>query len=161
VLRALCTRGAGLLGFWVVWIGASPLDLACGIPTAALATALSLRLLPPGPARVRPLALARFALRFLALSGVAGFDVARRAFDPRLPLRPGFASVRAGRIPPGPARECFVGLTSLLPGTLPVAGEGDTLLFHCLDVAQPLVAQVAADEAAFCRALGRSEPAPG
>ncbi len=42
---------------------------------------------------------------------------------------------------------------ALLPGTVP-AGEDDAhLLYHCLDVDQPVVAELAEEEAALVRAL--------
>ena len=122
--------------------------------TAVVATWTSLRLLPPG-ARMRPLALGRFALRFFGQSVVAGADVARRALDPRLPLHPGFARCPT-RLPPGLARDAFCTIASLLPGTLPV-GDADpsgALRVHCLDVGQDVPAQMAEEEAAFVAALG-------
>ena len=92
------------------------------------ATWTSLHLLPPGGARGSPAALRRLALRFLYQSVVAGADVARRALDPRLPLRPGFVAYPVG-FPPGAARNVFATLTSLLPGTVPSEEEsGDTRL---------------------------------
>jgi multicomponent Na+:H+ antiporter subunit E len=64
---------------------------------------------------------------------MAGVDVARRALDPRLPLRPGFVTY-APRLPPGGARDAFCALASLMPGTLPAdTNEDGTLLVHCLD----------------------------
>jgi multicomponent Na+:H+ antiporter subunit E len=84
---------------------------------------------------------------------VAGIDVARRALDPRLPLRPGFVSYPVC-FPPGPARNAFTSLTSLLPGTVPAGDDGEHLVYHCLDVDQPVVAQLAAEETALSRAVG-------
>ena len=98
--------------------------------------------------------LARLALRFLCQSVVAGMDVARRALDPRLPLRPGFVTYPV-RFPPGTARNAFAALTSLLPGTVPAGDEDGQLVYHCLDVDQPVVSQLAAEEAALSRALAR------
>ena len=92
-------------------------------------------------------------MRFLYQSVVAGLDVARRALDPRLPLRPGFVTYPVG-FPPGTARNAFTTLTSLLPGTVPAGEEGGAVLYHCLDVDQPVVSQLAAEEAALSRALG-------
>ena len=59
------------------------------------------------------------------------------------------------RIAAGPARNAFCALESLLPGTLP-AGSNDqgALVVHCLDVDQPILAQMAADEALFVAAFG-------
>ena len=82
--RAVLLRGAAFFGFWVVLIGVGPADLAAGVVAAAAATWASLRLAPPGAGRVRFSALPGFTLRFLWQSVIAGWDVARRAFDPRL-----------------------------------------------------------------------------
>jgi multicomponent Na+:H+ antiporter subunit E len=147
-------RAAALLGFWLLLIGAAPDDLAVGAPTALAAAWASDRLLPPGARRVRPGALAALALRLAGESLVAGADVARRALSPRLPLRPGFVS-HPLRLAPGPARDAFCALTSLLPGTVPAGSDArGALQVHCLDVAQPVAARLADDEARFARALG-------
>jgi multicomponent Na+:H+ antiporter subunit E len=146
-------RALVFLVLWLVLAGAGPADLPAGIVAAALATRASVRLLPPGQWGLRPIALARLALRFLYQSIVAGIDVARRAIDPRLPLHPGFVTYPV-RLPPGAARNVFVTLTSLLPGTVPAGVEGEHLVYHCLDVDQPIVAQLAAEEAALSQAIG-------
>jgi multicomponent Na+:H+ antiporter subunit E len=117
------------------------------------ATLTSLRLLPLGTGRMRPAASAWLVLRLLHQSVVAGADVARRALDPRLPLRPGFVIYPVG-LPPGPARNMFTTLMSLLPGTVPTGSDANgRLVIHCLDVGQPVVAQLAAEEAHFVRAM--------
>jgi multicomponent Na+:H+ antiporter subunit E len=144
-------RTAGFLSFWVILAGVDPVDLVVGVFAAALATWTSLRLLPPGQWRFRPLALSQLALRFLYQSIVAGMDVARRALDPRLPLRPGFVLYPV-RFAPGAARNAFASLTSLLPGTVPAREEGGQLMYHCLDVDQPVVSSLAAEETALLRA---------
>ncbi|HEX3406853.1 MAG TPA: Na+/H+ antiporter subunit E, partial [Caulobacteraceae bacterium] len=84
-----------------------------------------------------------------------GVDVARRALDPRLPLRPGLVTYPIG-FPPGAARNVFTILTSLLPGTVPAADEGDVLVYHCLDVEQPVLAQLAAEETTISRTFRRA-----
>ena len=77
---------------WLVLTSAAIKDVPIGIVTAIGAAWISLKLLPPGAARPSwPKAL-RYILRFLRQSIVAGFDIARRAFDPRLPIHPGFVS---------------------------------------------------------------------
>ena len=86
---------------------------------------------------------------------VAGIDVARRALDPRLPLHPGFVVYQTG-LPPGPSQHMFTTLMSLLPGTVPTGpAPGGSLLIHCLDVEQPITAQLAAEEALFSSVVGR------
>ncbi len=152
-MRAALARTAGLLAFWVVLIGAGPGDLVVGVLTACLGAWVSVRLLPAGTLRLHPIALTALALRFAWQSVVAGWDVARRAFDPRLPMRPGFASYPV-RLPPGPARNIFTMITSLLPGTVPAGDDGDAVLYHCLDTEQPVLAQLAAEEKVLSPVLG-------
>jgi multicomponent Na+:H+ antiporter subunit E len=152
VLRASLVRATGFLAFWLVLFGLNPADLPVAALTAAAATWASLRLLPPGRWRLRPLALVRLALRFLCQSVVAGIDVARRALDPRMPLRPGFVAYPVS-FPPGTARNVFATLTSLLPGTVPAGEASGQLVYHCLDVDQPVASQLAAEETALARAI--------
>jgi len=147
-------RAAGLFGFWLLLTGAAPADLVAGAVAAVLATWASLRLLPPRGRRPQLAAAARLSGRFLLQSIVAGVDIARRALDPRLPLRPGIVLYRL-RIQPGPARSAFSTLASLVPGTLPCGSEGtNTLLVHCLDTADPVAEQLAVEESLLRRAVG-------
>src|SRR5262249_60289196 len=83
---------------------------------------------------------------------VAGIDGARPALDRRLPLHTGFATYAVG-IPPGGLRNVFTALTSLMPGTVPAGDDGRHLVYHCLDVDQPVASQLAAEEAALSRAI--------
>ncbi|MBV9200388.1 MAG: Na+/H+ antiporter subunit E [Alphaproteobacteria bacterium] len=152
--RSVVLRVAGFFLLWVVLTGTYRTDLAAGLVAALAATWVSLRLLPPSIGRVRPVALARLALRFLRQSVVAGVDVARRALDPRLPLRTGFVVYPVG-LPPGPTRHAFTTLMSLLPGTVPAGLHSPgALVIHCLDVEQPVTAQLAAEEALFAALFG-------
>ncbi|HTY78232.1 MAG TPA: Na+/H+ antiporter subunit E [Candidatus Bathyarchaeia archaeon] len=149
-------RGAGLFTFWLLLTGAAPADLAAGALAAALATGASLRLLPPRGRRPQLAAAAQLCGRFLVQSVVAGADVAWRALDPRLPVRPGVVRYRL-RVQPGPARHVFSTLASLVPGTLPCGSEGtNTLLVHCLDVASPVAEQLAVEESLLRRAVGET-----
>lgn len=146
-------RAASLFGLWLLLTGAQPPDLVIGLFAAAAGTWVSLRLIPPGELRVRPLALAALLLYLLREAVRAGFDVAWRALDPRLPVQPGFVSHRLA-LPPGLSRDAFGILTSLMPGTVAAGREGqDELIVHCLDIRQPVAKQLAADEARLARAL--------
>jgi multicomponent Na+:H+ antiporter subunit E len=151
---AAILRGAEFLCLWLVIFGAGAPDLVVGAAAAAAATWTSLHLLPPGRVGLRPVALGKLVLRFFWQSAIAGADVARRALDPKLPLRPGFVLCPT-RLPPGSARSAFRALASLLPGTLPAGTDGGgALRVHCLDVGQDVPAQMAAEEAVFVTALG-------
>jgi multicomponent Na+:H+ antiporter subunit E len=141
-------------GMWIVLYGPDPAALPVGVGAALAATWTSLQLLPPGSFHPRPGSLFVLALRFVLQSVVAGIDVARRALEPRLPLRPGFV-VYPIRMRPSPARNTFLSMASLLPGTLPTGlDETGALVVHCLDTEQPVVAQMAAEETRLIHALG-------
>jgi multicomponent Na+:H+ antiporter subunit E len=134
--------------------GYEPVDLPVGLVTAAAATWASLRLLPPANVQFRLSSLAAFALHFMRQSASSGVEVAWRAFSPRLPLNPGFV-VYPCRLRSAGTRSAFCALSSLLPGTLPAGSdENGALLVHCLDVGQPVAANLAAEEALFSRAIG-------
>ena len=151
---SLLARAVGLFGFWLILSEFSAVDLLVGALAALVAALVSRRLLPPRRWTLRPVVLAGLAVRFLRQSIWAGMDVAWRALDPRLPLRPGFVRYRP-RVPPGPARNAFLTMMSLLPGTLPCGpDEEGGLAVHCLDVSQPVVEQLAVEETAFSRAVG-------
>jgi multicomponent Na+:H+ antiporter subunit E len=153
LLRSAFVRAVGFLVFWLVLAGINPGDLPAAAVAVAAATFVSLHLLPPGRRHLSPLGVTRLALRFPFQAVIAGVDVARRALDPRLPLRPGFVTY-SPRLPPGNARDAFCALASLMPGTLPADTDADgTLLVHCLDIGQPAAAQLAVEEACFMRAL--------
>jgi multicomponent Na+:H+ antiporter subunit E len=152
--RNTLLRAAIFFAFWLILSGTKPADLVVGALAAVAATWVSLRLLPPGGWSLGVVALARLVLRFPLQSIAAGIDVARRAFHRQLPLRPGFVVFRS-RLPAGATRNAFTTLTSLLPGTLPCgADERGGLVIHCLDVDQPVIEQLGAEEALLLEVLG-------
>jgi multicomponent Na+:H+ antiporter subunit E len=151
------SRAAGFFGFWLALTGADAADLAAGAIAAVAGTWASLRLMPAQQWHLRPIRLAGYVLHFLRQSIAAGTDVAWRALDPRLPLRPGLVVYQA-RLPPGTERDAFCAIMSLLPGTLPCGtADDDSLTIHCLDVTQPVVEQLAAEEALWVQTLGGSQ----
>jgi multicomponent Na+:H+ antiporter subunit E len=99
-------------------------------------------------------ALAARLPRFLWQSVLAGIDVARRALHPRLPLATGLVTYRAD-LPRGQARNTFATITSLLPGTVPLADDDAGITYHCLDTTQPVAEQLATEERAYAKALVR------
>ena len=156
-LASAISRAAGFFCFWLVLTGADAGDLAAGLVAGVAATWASLRLMPAQEWNLHPIRLGKFALHFLCQSIVAGTGVAMRALDPRLSLRPGFV-VYQTHLPPGTKRDAFCAITSLLPGTLPCGpAEGNGLTIHCLDVTQPVVEQLAAEEALCIQALGGAQ----
>jgi multicomponent Na+:H+ antiporter subunit E len=153
-MRVAAGRAALFLAFWLMSAGYEPSDLPVGLFAAAAATWASLRLLPPTAVRLRFLSLVMFSLHFFRQSVISGIDVARIACDPRLPLRVGFVVYRC-RLQSAGERGAFCAVASLLPGTLPAGtNEDGDLLIHCLDVTQPVVADLTAEETLFTKVIG-------
>ena len=71
---------------------------------------------------------------------------------------PGYLAYPVG-LPPGPGRAAFGAVTSLMPGTLPGRDRcpDGALVYHCLDIAQPVMAGLARDEALTGPAYGMNE----
>lgn len=162
VIRSAVSRWAGFLLFWLLLaapdLGAPVIDnlvdLLVGVLAAAAATWTSLRLLPPTPGSMRSGALLRLAARVLRNSVVSGFSLLPRVFGPRLSIAPGDLSYPV-RIVPGSARAVFGALTSVVPGTLSLGTDRDgTLVYHCLDVSQPVADDLAIDETLLIETLG-------
>jgi multicomponent Na+:H+ antiporter subunit E len=128
--------------FAVIWwiLTGGPADSwLIGAPIVVVAAWLSLRLWANPPLSLA--GLARF-VPFFAWQSVAGAtDVARRAFQPRMPLRPGLVRHRL-RLPPGACRVTLANVVSMLPGTLSADLDGDELVIHALDTSKDLHAMV-------------------
>jgi multicomponent Na+:H+ antiporter subunit E len=155
-LGSWISRAAGFFGFWLVLTDAGSADLAAGAVATVAATWASLRLMPAEQRQLHPIKLAKFVLHFLRQSIGAGTDVALRALDPRLPLRPGFVVYRTN-LPPGTKRDAFCAIMSLLPGTLPCGpAEGGGIAVHCLDVTQPVLEQLSAEETLYRQTFGEA-----
>ncbi len=156
--RSALLRGAAFFVLWLILMQSLKVsDLAIGAMATALATWVSLRLLPPATGCLHFGSLLLLLPHFLWQSVHGGIDVARRALSPRLPLCPGFVSCPLG-YPPGLARNTFATITSLLPGTVPCDEVDGALVYHCLDTRQPVVEQLWEEERRLARALvaGRS-----
>ena len=124
-----------------------------GLVFVALAVAASLRVWPPGPHRLSPTGLLRYAGFFLIQSVRGGFQVAAMAMRPRLALAPALFEIPL-RLPPGPAVVLLTGTLSLLPGTLSVRLSGTTLGLHALDGRLPIEHEVRAAEAHVAHLFG-------
>lgn len=147
-------RAALFFIFWLMIAGYDAADLPVGAAAAAAATWSSLRLLRPSRVRLRLRPLASFGLHFLGQSVRSGVQVAWLAFQPSMAIRPGFIAYRTG-LRSASTRSAFCALSSLLPGSLPTGSdEQNALLIHCLDVDQPVAANLAAEEALFSRMIG-------
>jgi multicomponent Na+:H+ antiporter subunit E len=153
-LVSALSRGAIFFGLWLLLTNAASADLVPGLLSAVAASWISLRLMPAERGDLRLVSLVKFLLHFLRQSIVAGTEVALLALHPRLPLRAGYI-IYQPRLPPGTRRNVFCAITSLMPGTLPCGSAvSNELAIHCLDVTQPVIEQLSAEEALCIEALG-------
>lgn len=130
--RRLLVRVAFFAALWWLLNGGDARSWIVGGPVVLAAAMLSARLRPERPWRWRLAGVLPMAWFFLRESVRGGFDVARRALRPSLPLNPGMLRFDT-RLPDGSGRLLFTALISLLPGTLVVASEGAALQIHALD----------------------------
>lgn len=126
-------RAAIFAMLWWMLTGGDAPSWIVGGPVVLVATALSLSLRPEQSWRWRLAGVLPMGWFFLRQSLRGGFDVARRALHPRLPLNPGVLRFNT-RLPAGSARLFFIGLISLLPGTLVLGIEEAVLEIHALAV---------------------------
>jgi multicomponent Na+:H+ antiporter subunit E len=146
-------RGAAFFLFWMLLLqSVKPADLAVGLFACIGATWVSLHLLPPSSGGLRFGKLLALLPHFLWESVLAGVDVARRAFSPRMPLSPGFVTCPLA-FPPGFARNTFATITSLLPGSVPADETEGVLVYHALDDTSPVVEQLWKEERLLARSL--------
>jgi multicomponent Na+:H+ antiporter subunit E len=137
--RGWARRVALFAVIWWILTGGPVASWLIGAPVALVAAWLSLRLWANPPLSLA--GLARF-VPFFAWQSVAGAtDVAMRAFQPRMPLRPGLVRHRL-RLPPGACRVTLANVVSMLPGTLSADLVGDDLVIHALDTGKDLHAMV-------------------
>jgi multicomponent Na+:H+ antiporter subunit E len=133
-------------------------DLAIALIATAMATWISLWVLPPGPRPWRLSALMALIGRFLVQSVLGGIDVARRAFDPRLPLRPGYI-VFASSLRRPHQRAILQTFASATPGAIAAGSDAEgRLVFHCLDTRGPIAEGLAQDERLLLRLYREEEP---
>ena len=127
----LLSRLAFFAAFWWLLNGEDARSWVVGGPAVIAATVASLCLRPEQSWRWRLAGVLPMAWFFLHNSVRGGFDVAGRAMRPGLWLNPGVIRFRT-RLPPGSPRLFFVGLISLLPGTLVFGLEEDEVQIHAL-----------------------------
>jgi len=130
--------GLFTLFWWILTDGDSSSWLV-GLPTIALAVIVSCYFLPQTSIVVT--AIPKFSLFFLNHSLRGGFDVAWRAFHPKLPLTPDVIEYPL-QLPHELSRIFMVNIVSLLPGTLSAGLEHDVLKVHVLDANTNFVAEL-------------------
>jgi len=149
--------------FALLWLVLMPsllwYDLLIGLLAVLAATWVSLRLLPPTQGSIGLLALLMLMPRLVWQSVMAGWEVAWRAFHPKMPLAPGFITYPTA-LEPGLARNTFATLTSLLPGSLACEHTEEGIVYHVLDIHQAHLEQLASEESRLAGVLPPARSTP-
>jgi len=157
-------RGASLLSrgllfsliWWILTDGAV-VSWVIGVPAVLLAVAASVALVSPMP--VVWSEILRFVPFFLWHSLLGGMDVARRAFQPAMPIDPDLVAYPL-RLPPGLSQVFMANTVSLLPGTLSAELEQNVLKVHVLDRRKDFLAEFNAVEQRVARIFELSLNSP-
>lgn len=153
----LALRSFALLAIWVIIAEGDFSALHVGAAISVAAAAVSLVLLPGRLPAVRIAGLLRYIVFFATRSVAGGVDVAARALSPRMPLAPGMVDYPV-RLDEGPMRVMFAHTVSLLPGTVSVRLEPDSVEIHALDCGSGLFDDLAAIEDRVADVFGVALP---
>lgn len=161
-LRSALWRASLLaFGWWALAEG-DRAAFAFGVPVILAATCVSLALSPPArlPSRLRVIAIVRLVGFFLLGSLRSGWDIARRALSPRLPLSP--VIVHHSTRLTGSAQIAFRSINALMPGTLSIDVLDDDIRIHALvDRGDDLRNELELLEAHIAQAARPSTPRDG
>lgn len=152
MIAALVFRGAAFALVWWLFAEGRADSWGVGAASVVLALAASLWLAPSGGVRVSPGGALAFAGFFLVESVRGGVLVAMQVFRPRMDIAPALIAVPV-TLPEGLARVLLMNTLNLLPGTVSVRLEGDTLWLHVLDARQAIAHEVDVTEARIAHAL--------
>ena len=120
----------------LLWLGLTGSDVRSwfiGLPVVVIVTWLCVKLQPASTWKWNLRALVPFAWYFTKQSISGGWDVARRAFEIRPRIDPGFVHYRL-QLLSQPAQLFFCAVVGLLPGTLVVSLSEGVVTVHALDV---------------------------
>lgn len=131
-IRVFLFRLLGFAALWLVLTRGSVDEWPLGAVIIVAATGASIRLAPPLPWRLSLSGALHFIPFFLFQSLLGGWDVARRAFLPSMPLEPGFVD-HTFNIESEAGRVLFTWIVSLVPGTASVRLADGHLTVHVLD----------------------------
>ncbi len=153
--RSAFGRGFFLAVLWWILSEGEAASWGIGAITVVIATAVSLALSPSPLPRVRLLPLLRFVPFFIVKSFLGGVDMVRRACLPVVNVAPAIKTCRLAKMTVA-ERVTFTIIFGLFPGTLSVRLEGETLRFHVLDEAMPVMEEIAALEQRLAPIFGRT-----
>lgn len=152
LLRVLVLSG----GWWILTEGASS-AFVFGIPVIAAASLVGVGLRAPAPPRWHLPGLARFAGFFLVGSLRGGLAVAAAALAPRVRISPTVERHQM-RLPRGSSQALFLAAVNLMPGTLSVRVDGQTVWLHVLLGGREALGEIERLERRVAAAMGLQLP---
>ncbi len=142
-LARLCiVRGSVLAALWWLLTAGDTTSWAIGAPIILLLLTVSIRKARQTPMRWRLSAVLIFVPFFVWKSILGAIDVARRVYQPQMPLAPVMVDYQIG-LSKEPARVLFANAVSLLPGTLSAELQDRRLVVHALDGTQNVTEDLA------------------
>ena len=145
-----------LLIWWILTDGVAS-SWWIGLPAVILAVTASRVLV--APAAFLWFELLKFVPFFFWHSLLGGVDVARRVFQPKMPIAPDLIEYPL-RLPPGLSQVIMSNTVSLLPGTLIAELDRNVLKVHLLNRSKDSLAELEAVEERIARMSGITLSAP-
>ena len=152
-MKAMVLRSSLFALFWWVLAEGRQDGWMLGAVAVALATWISLKLLPPAAFPLRLARLPGFVAFFVLNSVRGGLQVAGMAWRGPASLQPALIELPLG-LPPGAPRILLVNALSLMPGTLGVEMSDTLLRLHVLDRRLPVLDEARALEARIAHLFG-------
>lgn len=122
--------------FWWILTGHDYQSWFVGVPAVLLSLWVRMHMTQSESWCVDVFKIFPFLLYFLIQSVSSGVDVIKRAFHPKLPLKPAFIRYPL-KLKTDVSRVFFANVISLLPGTFSANFTDDTVEVHVLDESLP------------------------
>jgi multicomponent Na+:H+ antiporter subunit E len=132
---------AGFTALWAMLNLGDHKSWVVGLPILAAATVAAVALGCAVPRGLNVLGVMRFVVFFVSYSFRGGWDVARRAFSPAMPLNPTLLTYQS-RLRDQRAQVLLVNVMSLLPGTVSAGLEKGVMTLHALDAGPCTIQEV-------------------
>lgn len=148
-----------LTGFWFLLSDGNLSSLLVGIVFIPLSIFTSIKLSQKvntvhSDLHINVLKLPKFIGFFLYYSIKGGVSTANRVFSTNMHLQPEFVHYPIKHLPAGLPMNVFVNVVSLLPGSVSVIREPNSLIVHVLTVTESTIDEIYQCEKIICELFG-------
>jgi len=152
-----------LTGFWFLLSNGDIASLLVGIVFIPMSIFASAKLAEKADStnsvlRIRLIKIPKFMCFFLYQSIKGGTDTAKRVFAVNMDLQPEFIHYPVKHLPAGLPINLFMNVVSLLPGSVSVIREPDSVLVHVLAVANNTLHEIYECELVISELFGLDVP---